>query len=88
MKLSKGFTKLVPSILLFAFYGLSFGAMTVALKRIEVSVAYAIWSALGTALIALIGILWFKESVSVLKTVSLALVILGVIGLNLSGGAR
>jgi len=88
MKLSKGFTKLVPSILLFAFYGLSFGAMTVALKRIEVSVAYAIWSALGTALIALIGILWFKESVSVLKTVSLALVILGVIGLNLSGSAR
>jgi small multidrug resistance pump len=88
MKLSKGFTKLLPSILLFAFYGLSFGAMTVALKRIEVSVAYAIWSALGTALIALIGILWFKESVSVLKTVSLALVILGVIGLNLSGSAR
>ena len=87
MKLSRGFTKLVPSILLFPFYGLSFGAMTVALKRIEVSVAYAIWSALGTALIALIGILWFKESVSVLKTVSLALVILGVIGLNLSGGA-
>jgi small multidrug resistance pump len=85
MKLSEGFTKLVPSLLLFVFYGLSFGAMTVALKQIEVSVAYAIWSGLGTALIALIGILWFKESVSVLKSASLVLIIFGVIGLNLSG---
>jgi small multidrug resistance pump len=88
MKMAKGLTKLVPSILLFVFYGFSFTAMTLALKRIEVSVAYAIWSGLGTALIAAIGILWFKESVGVLKTVSLVLIILGVIGLNLSGAGH
>jgi small multidrug resistance pump len=88
MKLSHGFTKLLPSVLLFAFYGLSFSAMTLAIKRIEVSVAYAIWSGLGTALIAAIGILWFKEVVSTLKLLSLLLIVLGIIGLNLSGPAH
>ena len=83
MKLSQGFTRLVPSLLLLLFYGLSFGAMTLAIKRIEVSTAYAIWSGLGTALIAVAGILWFKESASFLKVASLAFIILGIVGLNL-----
>ncbi|HLG13363.1 MAG TPA: multidrug efflux SMR transporter [Blastocatellia bacterium] len=88
MKLSEGFTRAVPSVLMFVLYGLSFGALTLALKKIDLGVAYAIWSAVGTALIATIGILWFKEPATVLKLVSLALVIVGVIGLNLSGGAH
>jgi small multidrug resistance pump len=45
MKLSDGFTKTVPSICIFVFYAISFMALTMALKRIDVSVAYAIWSA-------------------------------------------
>jgi small multidrug resistance pump len=85
MKLSQGFTRLLPSVLIFVFYGLSFTLLTVVLKKIEVSIAYAIWSGVGTALIATLGILYFKESLTLLKLVSLALVILGVIGLNLSG---
>jgi small multidrug resistance pump len=56
------------------------------LKKIDVGVAYAIWSGFGTALIATIGILWFKEPLTLIKVGSLALIILGVIGLNLSGG--
>ena len=88
MKLSEGFTKLVPSILLFVFYTLSFGMLTLALKRIDVSVAYAVWSGVGTALIATIGVLWFKEPATALKLISLALIIAGVVGLNLSGGAH
>jgi small multidrug resistance pump len=86
MKLSEGFTKLVPSVLLFIFYALSFGLITLAVKRIEVSVAYAIWSGAGTALIAVVGILWFQESVTLLKVVSLAMIVLGVVGLNIGGG--
>ncbi|MEJ2071080.1 MAG: SMR family transporter [Syntrophobacterales bacterium] len=58
------------------------------LKKIEVSTAYAIWSGVGTALIAAVGILYFKESLTLLKLVSLVLVILGVIGLNLRGGVH
>jgi small multidrug resistance pump len=88
MKLSEGFTKLVPSILLFVFYTLSLGMLTLALKRIDVSVAYAVWSGVGTALIATIGVLWFREPATALKLFSLALIIAGVVGLNLSGGAH
>jgi len=88
MKLSQGFTRLWPSVLIFVFYSLSFTLLTFVLKKIEVSVAYAIWSGVGTALIATLGILYFKESLTLLKLVSLALVIIGVIGLNLSGGVH
>jgi small multidrug resistance pump len=85
MKLSFGFTKFWPSVLLFLFYSLSFAAVALAIKQIEVSVAYAIWSGVGTALIAMIGILWFKETISPLKLVSLVLIVVGIVGLRLSG---
>ena len=88
MKLSQGFTKLVPSILLFVFYTLSMGMLTLALKKIDVSVAYAVWSGVGTALIATIGVVWFKEPAAAFKLISIALIIVGVVGLNLSGGAH
>ncbi|MEW6543116.1 MAG: multidrug efflux SMR transporter [Nitrospirota bacterium] len=87
MKLAEGFTRLVPSILIFVFYGLSFVALTVSLKTIDVSVAYAVWSGLGTALIAGIGVWYFREPVTLLKLVSLLFIIVGVVGLNL-GGAK
>jgi small multidrug resistance pump len=72
-------------VLLFVFYAASFVALTLALKKIEVSVAYAVWSGAGTALIAAIGILYFNETASLLKFISMLLIILGVVGLNLSG---
>lgn len=86
MKLSYGFTKLLPSILMFILYGFSLGALTLALKKIDVGMAYAVWSGLGTALIATVGILCFKEAISAIKIISLGLIIIGVIGLHLSGG--
>jgi small multidrug resistance pump len=62
----------------------SFAFMILALKKIELSIAYAIWAGLGTALIAIIGIAWFAESISPLKIVSIVFVIMGVVGLHLS----
>ena len=88
MKLSMGFTRLVPSVLIFLFYGASFVALTLALKDIEISFAYAVWSGVGTAVIAAIGILYFRETVSALKLISLFLIIAGVVGLNLSGAKQ
>jgi small multidrug resistance pump len=88
MKLSQGFTKILPSVLMFLFYGLSLSALTWALKRIDVSVAYAVWSGLGTALIASVGVLWLREPLNALKIISLLLIIMGVIGLNLGGGVH
>ena len=85
MKLSQGFTKLLPSALIFLFYGAAVAALTMALMQIDISVAYAIWSGLGTALIAVIGMLWFKEPVTAIRLVSLGLIIIGIIGLNLGG---
>ena len=84
MKLSAGFSKPVPSALLFVFYAASLVALTFALKKIEVSVAYAVWAGVGTALIATIGMLYFREGVTALKLVSIVLIIAGVVGLNMS----
>jgi len=84
MKLSEGFTKTAPSVAMFVLYILSLTALTFALKRFEVSTAYAIWSGLGTALITAVGIVLFKESVSVVKILSIALIIIGVVGLQLT----
>jgi len=88
MKLSQGFTKLTPSVLIFVFYGLSFVALTLCLRYMDVSVAYAVWSGLGTLLIAAIGIAYFKEPLTLVKIGSLVLIIVGVIGVNLSGNSH
>jgi small multidrug resistance pump len=88
MKLSEGFSKIVPSAAMLVFYLLSLGMLTLALKKIDVSVAYAIWSGVGTALIAGIGIFYFKEPATALKLASVALIIAGVVGLNLAGGSH
>ncbi|MDP4267115.1 MAG: multidrug efflux SMR transporter [Bacteroidota bacterium] len=83
MKMADGFTKLIPSIFVFVFYGISLFALIFVLKKMDVSIAYAIWASLGIALISVIGIIWFKEPVSFVKILSLLFIILGVIGLEL-----
>jgi len=84
MKLSDGFSKLAPSIAMSVFYIASITALTIALKKIDMSMAYAIWAGVGTALITIIGLFVFKEELSVLKVVSIFLIIIGVVGLHLS----
>jgi small multidrug resistance pump len=88
MKLSQGLTVLWPSIGVFVCYSISIAGVTMVLKHIELSIAYAIWSGAGTALTAMIGIGWFREPVSALKIASLVLVVVGVIGLQLSSSVR
>jgi len=83
MKLSGGFTKVLPSIAIFIFYGISLTSLTIAIKKIDISVAYAIWCGLGISLISTIGILWFEEPVNILKIASIGIIIIGVIGLNI-----
>ncbi len=85
MKLSEGFSKLIPSILIFVFYIPCFGFMTLALKKLDVSIVYSIWAGLGTVVIVIVGMAWFKEPVTVVKLVSIFLIIAGVIGLRISG---
>ncbi len=85
MKLSEGFTKPVFTALIFVFYGVSFYFFSQAIKRMDLGAAYAIWAGLGTALIALIGVVYFRDGMDIIKAISLAAIIAGVIGLNLSG---
>jgi small multidrug resistance pump len=88
MKLSDGFSRLAPSVLMGVCYVVSFGFLTFALKRVDVSVAYAIWSGMGTALITTIGVLWFREPVTLLKVCGMIAIVGGVVALNLSGGTH
>jgi small multidrug resistance pump len=84
MKLSEGFTRPLPSVFIFVFYALSFTFVTLALKVLPVGMTYAVWSAIGTALITLIGVFWFGEGMNTLKALSLLLIIIGVAGLQYS----
>lgn len=61
LKLSDGWTKLLPSVATIIFYVLCFWFFALALKKIELGIAYAIWSGVGIAVLAIIGIAFFKE---------------------------
>lgn len=84
MKLSDGFTKVVPVVGMCLFYAISFAALGLTLKNIEVGIAYAVWSGVGTALIALIGIMCFHEGITVMKVGGILLVVSGAVILNLA----
>lgn len=85
MKYSDGFTRLGPTVGMLVFYALSLAPLAKVLKQLEVGAVYAIWSALGTAAVALLGILLFHEPANALKVFSIVLIIVGVVCLNLSG---
>jgi len=84
LKLSEGFTRWIPSILVVLGYGFAFYGMSQSLKSIPISMVYAIWSGAGIAIITLLGYQFFDESMSWLKITSLGLIILGIAGLRLS----
>ena len=85
LKYTDGFTNLGPSALVVAGYGLSFWMLALVLRDLPIGLTYAVWAAVGTALIAAIGIVAFGEPATTLKLLSLGLIIAGVVGLNLAG---
>ena len=84
MKLSMGLTKLTPSVMIFVFYSGAFAFNALATRTMELSVAYAVWAGIGTALTALIGIYYFREPAGAMKLCSIGLIVIGVIGLHTS----
>ena len=84
LKLSHGMTRTLPILGVIIFYLSTFGLMSFCLKTLEVGIVYAIWSGVGTALIAAVGILFFGESFTWIKMAGLALVITGVLLLRVS----
>ncbi|AEA27613.1 DMT family transporter [Pseudonocardia benzenivorans] len=86
LKLSDGFSRLVPSVVVVLGYVGAFVLLAQALKRFEVGTAYALWSGIGTAAVVLIGVLFLGEGLSLVKAGGVLLIIGGVVLLNLSGG--
>ena len=85
LKLSHGFTNLRATAAMAAFYLVTFVSLAFVVKHIPISVSYAIWSGVGTALIAAIGMLYFNEPVTAPRLVFIGLIIAGAVGLNLVG---
>ena len=88
LKQSHGFTRIWPTIG-FALFALgSFGLLTQALRRLEIGPAYAVWTGIGAAGTVVFGMLFLGEDTSTAKLVSVALIVSGVIGLNLFGSVH
>ena len=85
---AEGFTDPFWSALIVAGYGASVWLLAIVVKSMPVTVAYAIWAGVGTAAVAVIGFAFLGESMNWLKAASLTMIVLGVVGLNLVGGAQ
>lgn len=87
LKFSNGMTRLTPALGVIAFYTTSFWIFSLAVRRLDLAVSYAIWAAVGTAGISILSVLLFGEQMTTLKIVSLVLIVVGVIGLNVASGS-
>jgi len=88
LKLSQGFTKLMPTIFMIAAYLFCGWLFSLALKAIDLGLAYAIWSGLGTALVVIIGVACFNEQVTLSKAVFIVAIIVSVVGLCLTSSTH
>ena len=86
LKASEGFTRLLPSVFVVLGYLTSFALLGVALRTLPVSVSYAIWSAAGTAIVAIGGVVLFGEHMSWLMAAGLAVIIAGVVIVTVAEG--
>jgi quaternary ammonium compound-resistance protein SugE len=80
---SAGFSRLVPSVVFTVALVASMAGLAYALRTIPVGTGYAVWVGIGAAGTALVGMIWLGESASVLRVLSLLLVVAGVVGLKL-----
>ncbi|WP_395693083.1 DMT family transporter [Nocardioides sp.] len=83
-----GFTNALWSAVVLSGYAVAIWLLTVVVRTMPVSVAYAIWSGVGTALVAVVGYLFLGEQLGWVKIVSLSMIVAGVVGLNLVGTAH
>ena len=86
LKASDGLSRLAPSVVVVIGYVSSFVLLARALRSIEVGVAYAIWSGVGTAVVAALGVLLFAETMTPMKVVWIGVIIVGVVGLQATAG--
>lgn len=83
LKTTSNFTRLWPSLIVVAGYGVAFYCLTLTLKSVPVGVAYAVWSGVGIVLVALTAWLWHKQALDLPAIIGMALIVTGVIVMNL-----
>ncbi len=83
LKATYGFTRIIPTLIVFAGYGISFFFLSLTLKTLAVGVAYAIWSGVGTVLICIIGVIWYHETLDIAGAIGISFIISGVFILNI-----
>jgi quaternary ammonium compound-resistance protein SugE len=82
LKLSHGFTKILPTVLFCIFALVSFGLLNLALRDLSVGTAYAVWTGMGAAGTAIVGILALNEPADALRIAAISLIVIGAIGLQ------
>mgnify|MGYP002628927850 FL=1 len=82
LKLSDGFTRLWPSVVVVLGYGISFYFLSVTMRSMPIGVIYAIWSGLGVVLVTLVGWLVFKQHLDLPALIGISLIIAGVVIMN------
>jgi small multidrug resistance pump len=85
LKVSDGFTKPIPAVVVVVGYAISFYALSITLRNIPLGVVYAVWSGVGTAAVVLIGVFLFREMLDAVKVGGIGLIIVGVVMLNGAG---
>ena len=83
LRYADGFTRPVPSLVVVASYAAAIWLMSMAVRHLEVGLAYAVWAGSGTALTAALGIFWFSESMTLLRIAGIVMIVIGVVVLNL-----
>jgi small multidrug resistance pump len=82
LKASEEFTKIVPSIIVVAGYGVTFYCMTLLLRTLPVGIMYALWSGLGIVLVTITGAVIYKEIPDIPAVIGMGLIIAGVVVIN------
>lgn len=85
LKLSDGFTRLGPSVVVVVGYGAAFALLALALRGLDLGFAYAVWAGVGTALVALVGVAVFGDALGAARIAGILLIVSGVVVLNLGG---
>src|SRR5690606_31641828 len=85
LKYTHGFTKLIPSIVTVAFMVVSMIMLDMAVKHLPVGTGYAVWTGIGAVGTAILGIVLFNEPATAMRLASIALIVIGILGLKFAG---
>lgn len=84
LKYTDGFTKLIPSLFTIIAMLVSFWLLSLSLKTLPLGTAYAVWVGIGTIGTVIAGIMLFGDSINIIRIISIAFIILGIIGLKIT----